>query len=282
MAPATLIVHGGAGGRAGEDLTEHRRGCAEAAGSGWAVLRDGGSALDAVEAAVRRLEDNPRFNAGTGAVLNALGQVELDASLMDGRTLRAGAVAAVRRIRNPVTLARTLLDAGAHVLLAGDGANRFAAQAGVPECGELSLIVERQRERWQTRHGTVGAVALDAYGHLAAATSTGGLFDKLPGRVGDSAVIGAGTYADDRAAVSCTGVGEAIIRAALAKTVVDQVRSTGDVGVAVQAALRYLQRWTGAEAGMIAVDWRGRIAFARNTAHMPVAWVRADTAVSYS
>ncbi len=282
MSPATLIVHCGAGGSAGEDLTAHRRGCAEAAACGWAVLRDGGSALDTVEAAVRCLEDNPLFNAGTGAVLNTLGQVELDASLMDGHTLRAGAVAAVRRIRNPVTLARKLLDAGVHVLLAGDGANRFATQAGIAECGELTLIVERQRKRWHTRHGTVGAVALDVQGHLAAATSTGGVFDKLPGRVGDSAVIGAGTYADTQAAVSCTGAGEAIIRTALAKTVVDQARNDTDLGAAVQRALRTLQQWTGADAGLIAVDRRGRIAFARNTAHMPVAWIRAGTVVSYS
>lgn len=282
MDPRTVIVHGGAGGRAGEDLAAHRAGCAHAAARGWRVLQDGGSALDAVEAAVRCLEDDPLFNAGTGAVLNVLGQVELDASLMDGRTLRAGAVAAVRRIKNPVGLARKVLEAGVHVLLAGEGANRFAAQVGIVECGELSLIVERQRERWQTRHGTVGAVALDAGGRLAAATSTGGLFDKLLGRVGDSAVIGAGTYADAHAAVSCTGAGEAIIRAVLAKAVVDQAQASGDLGAAVQRALRVLQRQTGAEAGLIAVDRCGHIAFARNTAHMPVAGVRAGSAFSYS
>lgn len=276
------MVHGGAGGRAGEDLTAQRRGCVDAAGCGWAVLRAGGSALDAAEAAVRCLEDNPLFNAGTGAVLNSLGQVELDASLMDGLTLRAGAVAAVRRIRNPVTLARKLLDAGVHVLLAGDGANRFATQAGIAECGELALIVERQRERWHARHGTVGAVALDAQGRLAAATSTGGLFDKLPGRVGDSALIGAGTYADRQVAVSCTGTGEAIIRTALAKTVVDRAQSGAELGTAVQLALCYLQQRTGAEAGLIAVDGRGRIAFARNTAHMPIAWTQDGMVVSYS
>jgi beta-aspartyl-peptidase (threonine type) len=282
MGPLTFIVHGGAGGRVGEDLATHRAGCTSAADCGWQVLRDGGSALDAVEVAVRCLEDNPLFNAGTGAALNTLGQVELDASLMDGRTLRAGAVAAVRRIKNPVGLARKLLDAGAHVLLAGEGANRFAAQAGIAECGELSLIVERQRERWHARHGTVGAVALDGRGHLAAATSTGGMFDKLPGRVGDSALIGAGTYADAHAAVSCTGVGEAIIRMALAKTAVDYAQVIGDLGAAVQRALSTLQQQTGAEAGLIAIGRRGQIAFARNTAHMSIAWVQAGTIVSYS
>lgn len=280
--PLTIIVHAGAGGRVGEDLVAHRAGCAHAASSGWEVLRAHGSALDAVEVAVRCLEDNPLFNAGTGAVLNVLGQVELDASLMDGRTLRAGAVAAVQRIKNPVSLARKLLDAGVHVLLAGHGANRFATQAGIAECGEPSLIVARQRDRWQARHGTVGAVALDGHGDLAAATSTGGVFDKLPGRVGDSALIGAGTYADAHAAVSCTGVGEAIIRTALAKTVVDQAQAMGHIGVAVLRALRALQQQTGAEAGLIAIDRRGRIACARNTAHMPVAWVRDGATFSYS
>lgn len=280
MTSTIVLVHGGAGGRATDDLRAHRQGCAQAAGAGWAVLREGGGALDAVEAAVRALEDDPLFNAGTGAVLNALGQVELDASLMDGHTRRAGAVAAVRRIRNPVSLARKLLEGGGHVLLAGDGANRYAAQAGVPECGELTLVVERQRTRWHEHHGTVGAVALDARGRLAAATSTGGVFDKLPGRVGDSAVIGAGTYADAQAAVSCTGVGEAIIRMALAKTVVDRARE--DPGAAVQQALRELQQTTAAEAGLIALDAHGRLAFARNTATMPIAWVRAGAVASYS
>jgi beta-aspartyl-peptidase (threonine type) len=280
--PLTIIVHGGAGGRIGEDLGAHRAGCAQAALRGWAVLQASGRALDAVEAAVRCLEDDPLFNAGTGAVLNALGEIELDASLMDGRTLRAGAVAAVRRIKNPIGLARKLLDAGVHVLLAADGATRFATQAGIPACDESVLIVTRQRERWQARHGTVGAVALDGRGDLAAATSTGGMFDKLPGRVGDSALIGAGTYADAHAAVSCTGLGEAIIRMALAKAVVDHAQANGDLATAVLRALRALQRQTGAEAGLIALDRHGRMAWARNTVHMPIACVRAGRALSYS
>jgi beta-aspartyl-peptidase (threonine type) len=277
--PRAVIVHGGAGAFRDRSLTVYCAACRAAAMHAWAILAQGGSALDAVEAAVVVLENDPLFNAGIGSVLNSEGNVELDASVMDGASRRAGAVAAVPRIQNPVTLARRVLDDGRHVLLVGDGALQFARRAGIPECPDRMLVVPRQRQRWEEHQaadtGTVGAVAVDHDGGLAAATSTGGLLGKLPGRVGDSAIIGAGTYADDVAAVSCTGVGEAMMRTVLAKTTVDLRRSGLGVQASANAAMTLLRERTGADGGLIIVDEAGNIAWARNTAHMPVAWVRA-------
>ncbi len=210
-APA-IIVHGGAGSIKDESLPRRLEGCKQAALAGWKILEQDGPALDAVEAAVVVLEDNPLFNAGTGSTFNSDGEVEMDAAIMEGDTLRAGGVAAVQRIKNPIKLARRVMEDGRYLLLAGEGALRFARQIGFPECSPEALIVEAERKRWREKHGTVGCVALDAGGKIAVATSTGGIFDKIPGRIGDSLRLGCGTYADDYGGVSCTGHGEAIIR----------------------------------------------------------------------
>ena len=185
IAPS-IIVHGGAGPIKDDSLPARLDGCKAAAQAGWQILTQGGSALDAVEAAVVALEDNPLFNAGTGSTLNSLGEVEMDAAIMEGATLRAGAVAAVSGIKNPIRLARRVMEDGRHVMLAGEGALLFAREIGFRECALESLIVDSERQRWESKHGTVGCVAFDRTGTLAVATSTGGIFNKLPGRVGDS------------------------------------------------------------------------------------------------
>ena len=208
----TIIVHGGAGRIPKAKLPQMRAGCRQAASIGWEALAQGKSALHAVECAITALEDNPLFNAGTGSTLNSLGEVEMDAAIMDGSSLAVGAVAAVKGIKNPIQLARKVLDDQRHILLVGEGALRFARHAGISTCPPETLIVPEQKRRWAEKHGTVGCVARDQAGKLAAGTSTGGIFDKLPGRVGDSPLPGCGTYADDTAAASCTGNGEAIIR----------------------------------------------------------------------
>ena len=179
-----IIVHGGAGRIRDDELPHRLEGCKESALAGWEILKQGGSALDAVEAAVVVLEDNPLFNAGIGSTLNSLGKVEMDAAIMEGNTLAAGAVAAVRGIKNPIKLARRVMDDGRHVLLVCEGALLFARQIGFPECDPDRFIVESERKRWQEKYGTVGCVALDGAGKIAVATSTGGIFNKLPGRVG--------------------------------------------------------------------------------------------------
>src|SRR3972149_11942102 len=189
-----IIVHGGAGRIRAEELPQRLDGCKDAARAGWGIVQQGGSALDAAEAAVVALEDNPLFNAGTGSTLNSLGQVEMDAAIMEGETLRAGAVAVVQGVKNPIKLARSVMEDGRHLLFAGEGALLFARQIGFPECSPESLIIDSERKHWQEKHGTVGCVVLDATGKIAAATSTGGIFNKLPGRVGDSPLIGWGTH----------------------------------------------------------------------------------------
>ena len=198
--PIAIIVHGGAGDIASDRTEIAQAGCREAALVGWRILQAGGSALDAVEAAVRSLEDNPNFNAGTGACLTTEGTIQLDAGIMDGHVLGVGAVADVELIKNPISLARKVLESP-HVLLVGKGAQRFAQEQGIPLCSLEDLMTERQFNNWTTtlsatptdvnKHGTVGAVALDTSGTLAAATSTGGIPNKYPGRVGDSPLVGA-------------------------------------------------------------------------------------------
>lgn len=249
----------------------YRSALAAALRGGYAVLEDGGSSLDAVAAAVVVLEDAPLFNAGRGASLNDAGEVELDASVMDGATGKAGAVACARRVRNPILAARAVMDGTRHVMLAGAAADQFARAAGLPLAAPgYFLTPERERdlERAQfsrpgnaaSRHGTVGAVALDRFGNLAAATSTGGYTNKMAGRVGDSPLIGAGTYADATCAVSTTGVGEYFIRAAAAHDVAARMRYLGES--LVQAARRALARVAalGGDGGLIAVDCTGRVA----------------------
>lgn len=274
--PAAIVVHGGAGPALGESRDAAIRGCRRAASRGWRALADGVPARDAATAAVRELEENPAFNAGRGAALNADGQAELDASVMTGEDRCAGAVAAVRHIRHPVELAREVLRDGRHVLMVARGAERFAERAGMRLCRNRDLITAVQRRRWSRRHGTVGCVALDAEGGLAAATSTGGKSGDLPGRVGDSALIGAGTYATERAAVSATGIGEAIIRTTLARDAELELASGDRPARALQRAIAGLESATGGEAGLIAVGRDGRLGWASNAACMPVCGI--DTA----
>lgn len=274
--PFALIVHGGAGRFAEDERASARLACERAARAGADILRVGGSALDAVTAAVRILEDDPLFNAGTGAVLNSDGDIELDASIMSGHDLRAGAVAAVREIANPILLARKLLETGPPVLLVGAGAHAFAHTQGFVFAPAHTLITPRQAARWRAQHGTVGAVARDGNGHIAAATSTGGLWEKLPGRVGDSALIGAGTYADAHAGVSCTGNGEAIIRAGLARMTALWLATGSDAPTAATRAVAWMDENLRADVGVIVVDAHGAIGYARNTEAMAVAFVNAD------
>jgi L-asparaginase / beta-aspartyl-peptidase len=269
-----IAIHGGAGVlRASKPGRKHRAVLQQALRAGYEVLERGHSAVDAVAAAVVVLEDSPLFNAGRGSSFNTDGEIEMDASIMDGATLRAGAVAAVRRIRNPVLAARVVMEASRHVLLAGRGAERFARRQGlrfeVPEYFHTARRLAALKKNLQNYHGTVGAVALDAHGNLAAATSTGGYTGKLPGRVGDSPLIGAGTYADNRAcAVSGTGLGEAFIRAAVASDVCARMRYAGATLAGAAAAALKAVAALGADGGLIAVDRRGNVAMPFNSAGM--------------
>lgn len=278
-----ILVHGGAGPASpDDDAATAKAACLHAARAGHAVLRAGGSALDAVEAATRVLEDEPQFNAGTGAVLNADGEVELDASIMDGETLAAGAVAAVRTVKNPVSLARAVMERSPHVLLAGPGADAFARSVGIPAVAPESLVTERARRRWEARrrdtHGTVGAVAVDGKGRVAAATSTGGTNGKLPGRVGDTPLIGCGTCVDGRVgAASATGVGEYIIRLTLTRRLLERLGHGVVPGAALDACLAEVTA-LGGEAGLILATPSGLLAWARTTQRMPVGWVDATGA----
>jgi len=283
-----LIIHGGAGVRGpAEERPSRQRAMLEAADRGRAVLQRGGSALDAVCEATVTMEDNPLFNAGYGSALNAEGEVEMDASVMavpfaaapaDGAAavIGAGAVAAVRRIRNPVLAARMVMSETSHVLIVGAAAERLASKSGLLMCRPEELVTERARARWKTymgrsaEHGTVGAVALDLNGQLAAATSTGGITGKMAGRVGDSAIVGAGTYADRTGAASATGIGEAIMKTTLCREVVRMLARTTP-GRAAAQAINLLEVAAGGEAGIIVVDRRGRIGYAHNAQAMDIA-----------
>jgi beta-aspartyl-peptidase (threonine type) len=272
-----LIAHGGAGADPG-DRPGYRQSLAAALAAGRARLADGGSALDAVEACVRAMETDPRFNAGYGSVLTEAGTVECDASIMEGERLQAGAVGAVAGIPHPISLARRLLEDGRHVLLVGDGAVAFARERGVELCDAGALVSERQRARLAARvaapaGGTVGAVAIDGRGVVAAGTSTGGMLGKRVGRVGDSALIGCGTYADNRlGGVSTTGHGEAFIRTVLARTAAGLLERLDDPERAARAALDVLRDDVGGDGGLILLDRRGRPGHAFSTPFMPVGW----------
>lgn len=275
MQRPTLIVHGGAGHWPAELLSAAEAGCAAAADAGWAILAGGGDALDAVAATVAALEDDPRFNAGVGSSLSEAGTVEMDASIMDGSARRGAGVAGVTTIRNPVRLARLVLADGRHVLMAGDGAEALGRRQDLPAMPREAFVTAAQRQRWIERlsgqPGTVGAVAVDAAGHLAAATSTGGLRGKRTGRIGDSAIIGAGTYADDGAgAASATGSGEAIILAGLARAAVEAMRDGREPAAVAPAVLRDVTA-RGGDAGLILVDRFGRTAIATSAGDMPTA-----------
>ena len=284
-----IAIHGGAGTLPRADMSaeaerRYRAGLKEAIDAGFAVLQEGGSSIEAVTRAVVLLEDNPLFNAGKGAVFTLDGRNELDASIMDGSTLKAGAVCGVTRIRNPVTLARAVMENSPHVMLAGTGAEEFASTQGfslVPQSYFYTPERWRQLERIRggdvglsaltiSHIGTVGAVALDAQGRLAAATSTGGMTGKRYQRIGDSPIIGAGTYADNRScAVSATGHGEVFIRTVVAHDICSRMRFGGrSIGAAVREVVLGELPPLGGEGGVIAIDARGEIVIEFNSEGM--------------
>jgi beta-aspartyl-peptidase (threonine type) len=260
-------------------LPLHIAGCERAARAGAAVLEGGGSALDAVQCAVEVLEADPLFNAGTGACLDEDGHLALDASIMEGTGLRAGAVCVLPAFEHPVAIARAVLERSPHVLLAAEGAVRFALANGFVAADEAAMITALARERLDAARerrvtegwagGTVGAVARDVHGHVAAATSTGGLVNKAKGRVGDSPILGAGTYADDAAgACSTTGDGEAMMRLAVAKTCIEWLRFQVAPEAAARSVLTLLRDRTAGEGGLLLVDRDGRVGLARSTRTM--------------
>jgi beta-aspartyl-peptidase (threonine type) len=284
-----VLVHGGAGDVAPEHLASHVAGCRLATVASAEVLRRGGSALDAVERAVFVLEDDPLFNAATGACLNEEGVLELDAAIMEGALLRAGGVCAMPPFAHPIAIARAALEDGRHVLYAADGARRFAISHGFEPASAEAMTTPFARERWARARakvaggdegppsrggsaaGTVGAVARDGRGSVAAATSTGGQVNKRVGRVGDSPILGAGTYADDDAgACSATGDGEAALRVGLARTAVELMRMRAQPEQAARAAIRTMGARVAGTGGVILVDRAGRLGMAYNTKSM--AW----------
>jgi beta-aspartyl-peptidase (threonine type) len=251
--------------------------------------------LDAVEAAIKILEDDPTFDAGKGSVLNCIGEIELDAMIMDGRTLEMGAVAAVQGVQYPISLARLVMQDTSHNMLAGSGARDFARLKGIPFVPQAALTVPREVERYQQYQsqppttisaeftakpqsgGTVGAVAIDSTGNIAAGTSTGGTSFSLPGRVGDSPLVGCGTFADNETGgASATGHGERIMQVVLAKHATDLIREGLAAPEAAAQAIAYMQKRVEGYGGLILIDHQGRVGFAHNTPHMAVAWVAAD------
>jgi len=291
-----LLVHGGAWAIPDNVVEAHLRGVRAAAEAGWRALERGGSCLDAVEEAVAIMEDDETFDAGRGSFLNRDGRVELDALVMWGRNLQAGGVAAVERIKNPVRAARKILAESPHIFFVGEGAERFAAEHGIQLCDNSELVLPREVERWKNAkdqvimtvpdefcgptdsHDTVGAIALDANGDLASATSTGGTLNKAPGRVGDSSLIGCGCYADnDTAAVSTTGWGEPMMKLVLGKWASDRVGQGATPQEAAEEAIDYLHRRLHGHGGLILLDRQGRIGLHHNTPRMAWAIRREDS-----
>jgi beta-aspartyl-peptidase (threonine type) len=275
----SVLVHGGAGDVPAERVARHVDGCRTAVEAAADVLRAGGTAIDAVERAVVMMEDDPCFNAGTGACLNADGVLELDAALMEGTQLKAGGVCALPPFLHPISIARAMLEDGRHVLLAGQGAARFAVDRGFTPSTAEAMTTQAARDRLALARskggvdgwagGTVGAVARDVRGGVAAATSTGGRVNKPAGRVGDSPVPGAGNYADDDGgACSLTGDGEAVLRLCLGKTAVDLLRGRVHPEEAARSVVRLLGSRLAATGGVILVDRSGRLGLARNTRTM--------------
>lgn len=287
-----LIVHGGAWNAMGDRwLLNCKHGCRNAVEVGWTILRQGGPALDAVERAIQTLEDDPSFDAGRGSFVNADGVAELDASIMDGSDLAIGSVGAVQGIRHPIILARRVLESD-WAFLVSEGARRFARAAGVEECSPSDLVTDEERKRWEScagqvlrpmdaeavpldsLFGTVGAVALDRAGNVAAGTSTGGFPNKHPGRIGDSPLIGCGTYAQNECGgASTTGPGEQIIKLGLAKHAVQLVTLSLGAREASEMAIRLLHTRLGARGGITVVDRWGGIGYAFSTAHMSYAFI---------
>jgi L-asparaginase / beta-aspartyl-peptidase len=298
-----LLVHGGAWAIPDDMVAAHEHGVANALAAGYALLDKGASAIDAVEAAVTVLEDDDTFDAGRGSFLTRDGRVQLDALLMDGGTLRAGGVACVERLRNPIQAARLVLDKSPHVYFVGQGAEEFAQTHGMELINNAELVLDRERQRLEqaqekeragipdltfagddkspetaaelASHDTVGAVALDAKGNIAAATSTGGTLNKAPGRVGDSSLIGCGCYADNAsAAVSLTGWGEPIMKLVLGKWAVDRVQQGRSPEQVAPDAIAYLYKRLGGHGGIILLAPDGRYGIAHNTPRM--AWGLCD------
>jgi L-asparaginase / beta-aspartyl-peptidase len=298
-----LVVHGGAWAMPDDMVEAHIRGVKNALAAGWRVLERGGPALDAVEEAVVIMEDDETFDAGRGSFLNRDGKVQLDALIMDGSTLRAGGVGCVEHLRNPVRAARKILSESPHVYFVGEGAEKFAAAHGVPLCKNEDLIIPREVERLREyqkelasgekqdgndlfasepvasphhpaiSHDTVGAVALDRNGNIAAATSTGGTLNKAPGRLGDSSLIGCGCYADNEsAAASTTGWGEPIMKLVLAKWTADRISAGNLPEWAAQEAMNYLKQRVNGHGGIIVLDREGHIGIAHNTPRMAFAY----------
>ena len=270
MALPALIVHGGAGPVPESERAPRQAAVERARDAGWA--RMGSGALAAAVAAVRHLEDEPLVNAGIGACLNADGVVELDAGVMQGADLRAGGVAGLRDVRHPIELAVAVMTDGRHVLLAGLGASRFAREHGVEMCDPSIFITDRRRQELLHGADTVGAVARDSEGRLAVAVSTGGITGKLPGRIGDSPIPGAGFYADDRFGAVCgTGQGEAFIRLGLARLMVVELQHGMDAGSVAAGAVEMLERALNAPGGVIVLGREGPPQAAFNTPAMPFA-----------
>ncbi|AIF69918.1 asparaginase [Palaeococcus pacificus DY20341] len=293
-----IIVHGGAGTiKKEERIPKVLEGVREAVLAGWKELKRG-SALDAVEEAIKALEDNPVFNAGTGSVLTLDGKVEMDAAVMRGRTLEAGAVAGIWGVKNPISVARKVMEKTDHVLLGGEGAVKFARLMGFDDYNPTTeervdqwkklrekLLNDGQIPHWkkiselikeypEVLRSTVGAVAFDG-GEVVAGTSTGGVFLKMFGRIGDTPIIGGGTYANEFAGASCTGLGEVMIKLVLAKSAVDFVRFGLTAQKASEAAISLATEHFGSDnAGVIMIDARGNIGFAKNTKHMSVAYMK--------
>ena len=295
-----LIAHGGAGGRTPiAERLERRQGLVAAVERGSAILREGGNAIDAVTTTVASLEENGLFNAGYGSVLTLDGRVEMDAAIMVAErharkpnlneetrkkakaAVRAGGVVLISRLRNPILLARLVMEQTPHVLIGGVAAERLARQAGIRMCRPEQLVTERARNRWlaalQARpnkasehHGTVGAAALDQAGNLAAATSTGGVSGKMPGRIGDSAIIGAGLYAAETGAASATGTGEAIMKGCVCREAIALLSRIGAQRAAVRT-IDELYAATGGEAGLVMVDSSGHFGYAHNAQAMEIA-----------
>jgi beta-aspartyl-peptidase (threonine type) len=291
MEPA-IIVHGGAGDIPTELHQAHLQGVRRAVEAGWDLLEKGGSAMDAVETAIALMEDDEAFDAGRGSFLNADGQVELDAGFMDGSGLQVGAVASVQFIQNPIRLARAVMEKSEHVLLVCQGAQRFAHKMGFSPCDLADLAVPRELERWQkARFGqtpsaqaastgpsdTVGCVALDRAGHVAAGTSTGGTPNKMPGRVGDVPMVGCGFYADDQiGGASSTGWGESIAKVLLARLALHHLQQLGDPWAAAEAAIQELSGKVKGLGGIILLSPEGRPGWHHNTPHMSRAYRTYD------
>jgi beta-aspartyl-peptidase (threonine type) len=293
----SFAVHGGAWDIPDDLVEPHLEGVQKALKSGWAILTRGGTAVEAVEAAIIIMEDDETFDAGRGSFMNSAGEVELDASIMNGKNLRAGAAASIQNIKNPITLARAIMEHSEHVLLVGIGASKFAKEHGIKTCSQDYLITDRELERWRELQGrknsstrdafrkkkipvdTVGAVALDQFGNVASGTSTGGTPNKYPGRVGDSPLIGCGIYADNAiGAVSTSGWGESMIKVVMAKSVIDIMdRTGGDPQSAAQEGIKLLERKVEGYGGVIALNNAGRVGIAHNTPRMARGFVNSET-----